>query len=415
MFDKFEIRIPFNPVYVNEVKSSTEDSQCGWVDPTRYDFRLSGDFKMVGSKLEVTDIRNSTWDNISSGISGVAVGFFAQGQGMYKWPCVIIKASPAKILQGHNVFGSEDPRPGVMQMLSMFKQAFPAIAKHLSFRDAEVRCVDTTYSASISDFFASRVFKLFESLATGRQKVNSNYLDKGWLLIGEGSEYVRLKLYSKFQELMDDLKTAKRRRQLHRVSILSDQRLQDFARELRRFEATTLHRRFQNLGIPTKLDEFLKFNDWFLSVHKTPLCRYLWELAFQPLFDQIEGHSMKNVDDSHIKLKIDAKFIRVKENGKLCKRLANSIFDTYEKIKAKGYDEVKATRNSAFFRNVKHLEEIGLSRAFLKSLDPNLPTDNIVPFVQLIKIDFSNQRPDWYQEPVAGYEGHPQRQLRLVS
>lgn len=415
MYDKFEIRIPFNPVFVNEVKSSNEDSQCGWVDPTRYDFRLSGDFKMIGSKLEVETIRNTAWDNISSGISGVAVGFFAQGQGMYKWPCVVIKASPAKILQGHNVFGSENPRPGVMQMLSMFTQAFPAIAKHLSFPDAEVRCVDTTYSAAISDFFASRVFKLFENLAHGRQKVNANYLDQGWLLIGEGSEYVRLKLYSKFQELLDDLKTARRRRQHERVKILSDQLLQDFARELRRFEATTLHRRFQNLGIPTKLDEFLKFNDWFLSVHKIPLCRYLWELAFQPLFDQIEGHTMKNVDDTHVKLKIDAEFVRVKDNGKVCRRLANKIFETYERIKIRGYDILASEDNSAFFRNVKHLEEIGLSRAFLKSLDPNRPTDNIVPFVQLIKIDFSAQRPDWYEEPVAGYEGFPQRQLKLVS
>lgn len=124
---------------------------------------------------------------------------------------------------------------------------------------------------------------------------------------------------------------------------------------------------------------------------------------------------MKNVDDTHVKLKIDAQFVRIKDNGKICKRKANAIWNTYKDIKREGYDFLCQQNNKTFFRNVKHLEEIGLSRAFLKSLDPNRPTDNIVPFVQLIKIDFSAQRPDWYEEPIAGYEGFPQRQLRLVS
>lgn len=414
MYDKNEIRIPFNPVYVNEVKSSSEDSTFGWVDPTRYDFRLSGDFKMVGSKLEVTDIRDSTWDNISSGISGVAVGFFAQGQGFYKWPCVVIKASPAKILQGHNVFGSECCRAGVMQMLAMFAQAFPKLYSHLSVEKAEIRMVDCTYSARVSDFFTNKIFNLFEHLATGRQKVNSDYKSRGWLLIGENSEYQRAKLYRKLQEVLDDLASAKKLRQHHRVKVLSDPRLQDFVRDLLRFEASICHRKFEVLGIPTKLDEFLKFNDWFLSVHKIPLCRYLWEVTFNPIFAQIEGHTMKNVDDSHIKLKIDAKFIRVKDNGKLCKRKANAVWGTYCDIKREGYDALSKIHNQTFFRNVKHLEEIGLSRGFLKSLDPNRPADNVVPFIHLIKIDFSTQRPDWYEEPVAGFE-NPARQLRLVS
>lgn len=415
MYDKVELRIPFNPVFVNEVKSSTEDSQFGWVDPTRYDFRLSGEFKMVGSRMEVTDIRNSTWDNISSGISGVAVGFFAQGQGLYKWPCVVVKASPAKILQGHNVFGSECPRAGVMQMLAMLSQAFPKLYSHLSIDNAEVRAVDCTYSARVSDFFTNKIFNLFEHLATGRQKVNADYKDRGWLLIGKNSEYQRAKLYRKLQEVLDDLASAKKLKHHHRVAVLSDPRLQEFARDLLRFEATICARKLiDTLSIPTKLVEFLKFNDWFLSVHKVPLSRYLWEVTFKPIFAQIEGHTMKNVDDSHIKLKIDAQFIRIKDNGKLCKRKANAVWATYCDIKREGYDHLCKLNNKTFFRNVKHLEEIGLAKGFLKSLDPNHPADNVVPFIQLIKIDFTTQRPDWYEEPVAGFS-EPQRQLRLVS
>jgi II/X family phage/plasmid replication protein len=55
-----------------------------------------------------------------------------------------------------------------------------------------------------------------------------------------------------------------------------------------------------------------------------------------------------------------------------------------------------------------------LSRAFLKSLDPNKPhADVVVPFIKKLEIDFNNQRPDWYVEPVADLS--VARQLRLVS
>lgn len=414
MWDKLDIEVPFAAHFVNESAASTFEKPIGWVNPTQYDFKLFAQVDMVDGQPVVTEVKNMKWDTISSGISGVAVGFFPEGNGFNQWPHVRIKASPAKILQGHNVFGSECLKQGMLQMWAMFRMAFEKIDAHLDHEAARVRFTDSTYSASISDFFSIKVFKLFESLATAKQKVNASFVDQGYLQLGQGSEYQRQKVYRKHQEVMDDLKDAIKRRNKHRIAILSDQRLQDFARELHRFEATTGHRKFESIGIPTRLVEFVKFADWFESVHKIPLCRYLWELAFQPLFDQIEGHTIMNVDDSHIKLKIDSAFITVKDSGRVCKRKANAIYATYRAIKTEGYDTLCAERNKTFFRNVNHLEEIGLSRAFLKSLDPHRPNENVVPFVQLIKIDFSNQRPDWYVEPKAGFS-EDFRQLRLVS
>lgn len=414
MWDKLDIEVPFFAEFVNELATSTAEKRSGWVDPTHYDFQLVAQVDMVDGKPVITEVKNRKWDTISSGISGIAVGFFPTGNGFNLWPHVRIKASPAKILQGHNVFGSECLKQGAAQMWAMFRLAFPKIFSHVDVHQAEVRFTDSTYSARISDFYSQKVFKLFESLATAKTKVNANFVDQGYLQLGKGSEYQRQKVYRKHQEVMDDLKDAIKRRNTHRIDILSDQRLQNFARELHRFEATTGHRKFEALGIPLRLVEFVKFADWFHSVHHIPLCRYLWELAFNPLFDQIEGHTMKNVDDTHVKLEIDKKFIRIKDNNKICKRKANAIYATYRAIKTEGYDTLALEDSSTFFRNVKHLEEIGLSRAFLKSLDPQRPTENIVPFVQLIKIDFTNQRPDWYEEPKAGFTDNV-RQLRLVS
>lgn len=414
MLDKFDIELPFQARFVNELASSTLEKPAGWVDIKNYRFRAYAPCRFDNGQVIYDEPKSTKFENISSGISGMAVCFYPEGNGFNHWPHVRIKASPAKILQGHNVFGSENPRPGVMQMLANLALGFECIYHHLDIENAKVCYIDSTYSARISDFYSRRIFKLFESLATAKTKVNANYIDEGYLQLGKGSEYQRQKLYRKHQELMADLKDAIKNKHKHRVDVLSDKRLQDFSRELNRFEATTGHRKLEAIGVPTKLTEFLKFNDWFLSVHKIPLCRYLWELAFNPLFDQIEGHTMKNVDDTHVKLKIDAKFIRVKDNGKVCKRLATAIYKTYRAIKSDGYDALAKEDNKTFFRNVKHLEEAGLSRAFLKSLDPLKPNENVVPLVQLIKIDFSNQRPDWYVEPECGFT-EPARQLRLVS
>jgi II/X family phage/plasmid replication protein len=414
MWDKFDIEVPFADQFVNELASSSLQSRAGWVDFKQYNLPLVANVRMQDGVPVIQDLKNRKWETISSGNSGMALGVYPEGNGFNRWPHIRIKASPAKILQGHNVFGSECPKHGIAQMWSMLSFAFPVMHSHLDIQAAKVCYTDSTYSARISDFFYRRVIKIFESLATARTNVNAGYIDRGYLQLGKGSDRQRQKIYDKLQDLIDDLNNAKRRREHHRVAVLSDPRLHDFTRELRRFEATTGPRKFEDLGIPTRLFEFIKFCDWFEAVHKKPLCQYLWELAFQPLFDQIEGHTMKNVDDSHVKLKIDAKFIRIKDNGRVCKRKANAIYQTYRAIKTQGYDALAAEDSSTFFRNVKHLEDIGLSRAFLKSLDPERPAENIVPIVQLIKIDFSNQRPDWYEEPRAGFDC-PSRQLRLVS
>lgn len=414
MWDKFHIAIPFKPSVVRYLSRSTPENPVAYVDFKKYSFpKFAPEINMVDGVPVITQIKSVKWNSISSGISGMAVGFFPEGEGIASYPTISIKASPAKILQGHNVFGSECPREGIKQMLANLSIAFPDIYADLDISNAEIRYTDSTYSARIREFFSRKVFVMFESLATLRTKINKH---TDYIQLGQGSEYQRQKLYKKLQELLADLLDARKTRNEFRVAILSDQRLLNFATDLHRFEATTGHRKFLSLGIPTNLWEFIKFNDWFLSVHKTPLCRYLWEQAFNPLFAQFEGHTMKDVDDTNIKLQIDKKFIRIKEDGKICKRKATAIYNTYRAIKTEGYDSLLREHNKTFFRNVNHLEEIGLSRAFLKSLDPHRPESNVIPLVQIIKIDFSTQRPDWFVEPKAGYDiNMPERQLRLVG
>lgn len=420
MLDKFDIRIPFKAEAVHILTSTSAEeasdpfSMAGHVDPLKYDFLCIERFYSVDGTRQVLTLDSQKWDSISSGISGMAVGFYPRGCGLHQWPTISIKASPAKILQGHNVFGSECPKQGITQMLSYLQMSFPKIYADLDIKKAEIRYIDCTYSARIPPFFATKIYKMFECLATARTKVNSRYIDDGYIQLGCDSERTRAKIYRKLQELLDDLKSAIKSKDSHRVNVLSDQRLQDFAINLERFEATLGFRKLVDLGVPTNLFEFIRFNDWFLQVHGQPLCQHLWHLVFDPLFAQFEGHTMKNVDDTHIKLKIDAKFTRIKDDGKICKRLANAVYKTYQDIKREGFETLRQSRNATFRRNIIFLEEAGISRAFLKSLDPHKPFDNVIQMVQFVKVDFGQQRPDWYVEPKAGFQ-QPERHLRLVG
>jgi len=412
MWDKGDIRIPFKSDKVKHLVGSSMENPIAYVDFEDYDFPLHApDVELVDGKPVIKYFKNRDWDSISSGISGMAVGFWPKGQGLHTYPSVSIKASPAKILQGHNVFGSESFKQGVKQMFQMLHEAFPKISEHLDYEKAEFMYIDATYSARIRKFFSIKVFSVFESLATKKQKIKK---DINYCQLGQGSERQRAKLYEKLQEVLADLEDAKRKRNKYRIDILSDQRLLDFATDLHRFEATLGARKLKDLGIPTNVFEFIKFEEWFLEVHNEPLCQYLWGLVFNPIFSQFEGHSVKNVDDTNIRLQIDAKFICIKDNGKICKRKATAIYKTYCDIKREGYATLAKIHNATFFRNVAHLHEAGISKAFLKSLDPNKPQENVISFPQIIKIDFSSQRPDWYVEPMSHFDCDS-RQLRLVG
>jgi len=416
MWDKADIRIPFALAHVHEL-SSQNDDLVGGVDPKIYDFPLHAQVAMVNGAATVSEIRAQKWGSIPSSISEMAVGFFPEGNGLYKWPHVSIKASPSKILQGHNVFGSENIKPGIAQMLGNLAQAFPLIWSHLDVNAAEIRYLDSTYSAFVeSEYQRNQILRVFESLFPNKDSI-SRY--QGYLQGNKTSEYTRQKIYFKDAELTFDHEQALKKNQKDKADILGNPLLHDFAKGRTRFEATTGHRALESQAIPTNLKSFLKFHDWFESVHKEPLCRYLWGRAFNRYFDQLRGHTMKNVDDDTIRLKIQMKFDVPKtslKTGKvtMCRRRSNSLFKTYRQIKAEGYDQLAKENNSSFFRNVKFLEQAGLSRAFLKSLDPHKPNENVVPMVQLIKVDFSQQRPDWYVEPKAGYDD-PRRHLRVVA
>ncbi|WP_218187189.1 phage/plasmid replication protein, II/X family, partial [Pseudomonas sp. ENNP23] len=77
-----------------------------------------------------------------------------------------------------------------------------------------------------------------------------------------------------------------------------------------------------------------------------------------------------------------------------------NLFRTYRSIRDYGWEETMASMaRRTFYDHVRDLQEVGISKAFLQNLKEHDNVRNVVPVLQLIQIDFSAQRPDWYVEP----------------
>ena len=71
-------------------------------------------------------------------------------------PYVQIKASPAKLLQGHNVFGSDSIEQGAIEMIGFLDMAYPLLSRMLDVPQAWVSHIDVTYSARLKDEFTAK-------------------------------------------------------------------------------------------------------------------------------------------------------------------------------------------------------------------------------------------------------------------
>jgi len=185
--------------------------------------------------------------------------------------------------------------------------------------------------------------------------------------------------------------------------LLSNKALIDFAMGLLRLEATIKAKKLALLGIPLNLWEFLAYEERWLAETGITLCERLWRIGFDSLLADIEGHTMKHCDDEAVRTAIFAKYTKIRDDGRICRRLANAVWHTFQSIRYTGYATLVAGNNQTFFRNVGYLEQIGYSRAWLRSLDPTKPTENVIPMTRFISIDFGAQRPADYVEPVSRF------------
>lgn len=349
-------------------------------------YGMSFDFENGIEKVSVTGL-NAPFEQLESSFSGIALKInHAPTIGT---PHIVLKASPAKLLLGHNIFGYDDIQSGVVIMLYTLIKTYPFLAQYIDFDQSEIRQLDINYSFRMKskedclyllDYLQNVSYK-----QTKANEVESNRFKETTYFGNKNSKHKFIRMYYKHDEVIKTLQS-KTKQHLnnvtkHQISVLSNPELIEFSKNLLRVEAALRKVWIEKKFGSTLLSVVLARND-------IVICD-LWMDAMSDLFKAVGDVTLKNQSDESVREKINKMFVTYnKKTGKESLANANNIYAFYRLIISDGYKSVKDTTSKAtFYRRISDLESIGISRAQLQnynSLDSS--TRNIIPFVKIIDL-----------------------------
>lgn len=358
--------------------------KCG-ISPNAYG--LSFDFEDGIEKVSVTGL-NAPFEQLESSFAGIALKInHAPTIGT---PHIVLKASPAKLLLGHNIFGYDDIQSGVVIMLYTLIKTYPFLAQYIDFNQAEIRQLDINYSFRMKskedclyllDYLQNVSYK-----QTKANEVESNRFKETSYFGNKNSKHKFIRMYYKHDEVIKTLQS-KTKQHLnnvtkHQISVLSNPELIEFSKNLLRVEAALRKVWIEKKFGSTLLSVVLARND-------IVICD-LWMDAMSDLFKAVGDVTLKNQSDESVREQINKLYVSYTRSGKESYTTANNIYAFYRLIVSDGYESVKdTTAHNTFYTRIRQLEAVGISRAQLqnyKSLDSN--SRNIIPFVKII--DLSN-------------------------
>ena len=339
-----------------------------------------------------------TFESVPTHYTGMALKVFFDSA--YE-PYVQIKASPAKLMQGHNVFGSDNIEQGAFEMLGFLDVAYPLLSRMLDVPKAWVSHIDVTYSARLKDqFTANKVLQFLSNVSNGQTRLSNKRYDSTVYWGGQTSRLVNHKCYLKYDEFLAQFEEQKQLAKFNNksamrvVEVMSDIRLINWTVGLARFESRLKKRWLERNGIPTNLFELIKFQ------RQNPnLLQTLWTKATSSIFDALRGQSMKLTDDTSVLKAIESSEIVITKSGKASPTKVRNLFAMFCLIREKGMTEVRTTYGKTqFYKHISDLIACGFSKAYLQNLHDE-KASNIIPFMKLVEIDFNQQLPEWYEEP----------------
>lgn len=416
MYDFFGLRIHFkDELYTPIAARDSWEFHVNMNDLLEKGLKLEAGIVVDSNSGEV-DIENlrHPWESVPTSYAAIAMKVF-QGSGFREAACVELKASPAKIMQGHNVYGSDSLVNCLTGFLVSFKQAMPLFAELLDFDKTDIYRFDSTFSVQVES--RDQILGALKSLSS----VSHKYLRPSREGDYETSVYFNndknnpdsgrctsLIIYAKTDEVEKQCESLKRlskkektRKYDHVIKKLSDESLRDFATNRLRFEARFMSRWFQKNDIPRNLWEFLAYVETFeASSGGMSFCEWAWRDANKYLLEAIEGSTLTVVNDHKVMGLLHHHYDTIDAKGITRQSKAFRLFQLYDRLKHNTYKQVKETMSkSSFHRNINDLMAIGFSKDQLQ----NLHLDEQVPLGTVLTFDFNNQRPSDYVEPA--YEG----------
>lgn len=341
------------------------------------------------------------YESLPSDFTDMAVKFYTNT--MNAMPYVEIKASPLKLLQGHNVYGFECMRLAAIHMLGLLVDALPRLMPILDFDNIEVLHLDTTYFIRLPhQNMVQPLLDYMSNVSAGHRKAQlirySNYVTWG----SEDGRYIRPKAYGKFEELKSQLnsfqKSADKGCMRSKALVCAMHDVLQFANAVVRFESRICKTYLAKNGYPTNLWKLIE-----LQQQQPDLLAKLWHVSFDPILSTLKGKSMNFSDDDQLIEMLRSKLSTVTAKGNISFTKADNAFKFYCLLRQMGFEAVKRIyKESTFYENLKSLTGSGISRGHLQNLHKN-PNGKVIPFVKLVEIKFDEQLPPDYVTPVSKY------------
>ncbi len=350
------------------------------------------------------------WESIPSSYEGMAFKVFDHRYDPLDKFYIEIKASPAKLMQGHNVYGSSDFYDCCMHLMELLCMTYPGLADCLDHESWALAQIDITYSSRAKDSQEARAFiNALGNVSFGQTKSRTGY--DGTAYFGKkNSRLKKIKVYSKGPEVAETVKSNSRKADGELLNEVYTPELLAFADGLVRWEVSLYHRYFERLGIPTLLKQIF----FTRALSPQQLMNY-WLLATSDLFNALKGQTMKVINDDDIKDQLRARFSKTGKTGKVSTAAPDAAFRTYRDIRRDGWLIARGSMvTRTFDRHIKMLTECGLSRAALQNMNGLDDGSQIIPFVRFIQVDFAAQFPEGYEEPAPKHVYSPSP-LRLVA
>ncbi|HBC3518373.1 TPA: hypothetical protein KDZ40_001601 [Vibrio parahaemolyticus] len=414
MIDMLKISVPFKPEFLLESQQNASGECVSYVDIRECSRRGIGlEAKVVHftgesalDDIEVGDLRHP-YQSLPTSFTGMAFKIF-QGTPL-RDACVELKASPAKILQGHNVYGSTNIITGAYEMLMALYNSYPDFAEMLDFTASTLDAIDCTFSARAkTELQAKQVINQLKSVANKQMRASVRNEHETTCYFSRGSRHVDRKVYLKgfeFNRQLQQLRALQDKGDSSYdrvIDVMGDPNLINYARNLIRFEAGAKRRYLDDMGVPKNLFEACKFQEQY-EKDGNCLIQDIWSKAFSPLLEALEGQKMNIFNDEEVHNKLKALYGKLTPKGNMSYSKADRVFRFYRSLVSDGYNSVKDSFSArrTFYDNLNLLLGAGFSKAQIQNLQGN-GKDNVVPLLQVIEIDFSQQRPADYVEPKAG-------------
>ncbi|UYZ91024.1 phage/plasmid replication protein, II/X family [Moraxella bovis] len=406
MLDHLRLAVPVLPIYAMQMPSVK--NEVYHFNQSLVDLGLACSARSVSRDDDgVISSRDLyiRYECLPSSYTDMAIKFFDKG--INTLPYLELKASPAKLMQGHNVYGSQSIEQGAFEMLGLLIESHPQLCKYLDFDKTEVFHLDATFSARLPH--QNQVQPVLDFLANvGKGHRKATYkAHENYVRWGNDGASISAKAYGKYLETQEQLK------QFERQALKGDARAKTcaialskaypFAHALLRFESRITKTYLAKNGYPTNLWELIKLQ------RATPtLLGDLWNVAFNPIFETLKGEHLMFKTDFEIEQLLKDKLKTITPKGRVSYTKAYNAMAFYRTIREKGFAQLHKEMRSGeiaertFYHNIKLLCDCGISRSHLQNL--HAEKSNVVPFVQLVQIDFSQQAPQGFVPPVSRYE-----------